>query len=56
MIYYTWPQTEGAFELYDMEDDQEEIHDLYASLKSVANPMREELLDSLASANHKYQN
>jgi len=56
MIYYTGDQIEDTFELYDMEDDQEEMHDLYASLKTVANPMREELLDNLVSANRKYQN
>lgn len=55
MIYYTGHPIEDTFELYDIEDDQEEMNDQYSSLKSIASSMREELLDNLAYVNHKYQ-
>ena len=55
MTCYKRHQAEDIYELYDMEDDQEEIKNLYPSLKSVSDSMREEILSSLDTVNSAYQ-
>ena len=55
MTYYKGYQAEDNFELYNIEDDREEIRNLYPSLKAVSDTMREELLSSLETANSRYQ-
>jgi hypothetical protein len=41
------------FELYDLENDLEELTDLYSTQPAIAASMREELLASLRAANLK---
>jgi len=55
MTYYKGYQAEDNFELYNIEDDREEIRNLYPSLRAVSDTMREELLSSLETANGRYQ-
>lgn len=51
MIYYTGYDKDDSFELYDLENDVEELTDLYPSQPAIASLMREELLAKLADAN-----
>ena len=53
MIYYTGYEKEDAFELFDMENDLEEMTNLYSSQSQVAASMRDELLERLHKANMK---
>ncbi len=53
LIYYTGYEKDDAFELYDLENDLEELVDLYPSQPSVAATMREELLAKLNDVNLK---
>jgi arylsulfatase A-like enzyme len=53
MIYYTGYGQEDLFELYDLENDLEELTDLYSTQPAIAASMREELLASLRAANLK---
>ncbi len=58
LIYYKgYEQYNGrdAFELYDMENDPEEMNDLYSDNPSIAGPLREELFAKIDSVNAKYK-
>lgn len=52
--YYTGYEPEDSFELYDIEDDPEELRDLYPALPTIAKQMREELLEAFWTANEPY--
>jgi arylsulfatase A-like enzyme len=56
MIYYTGYGREDAFELYHLQEDLEELDDLYASQPEIAGPMRDELLETLQEANRGFEN
>lgn len=51
MIYYTGYEKEDSFELYDLENDLEELTDLYSTQPDIAAQMREELIARLHQAN-----
>lgn len=52
LIYYLgYPGYEDSFELYDLQDDIEELDDLFKKDIVTASIMREELLEALATAN-----
>ena len=51
LIYYTGYETEDSFELYDHENDLEELNDLYPQQPAIAKSLRAELLDKLSEAN-----
>ncbi len=53
LIYYTGYEKEDSFELYDLENDLEELTDLYSANPVVAASMREELLTQFHQANAK---
>jgi arylsulfatase A-like enzyme len=58
LIYYKGlEQYKGAdtFELYDMESDPEEIHDLFSGEPAAAKPLQDELLGKIESENSKYR-
>jgi arylsulfatase A-like enzyme len=55
LIYYTGYEPEDSFELYDLETDVEEIHDLYPARPEIAGKLKQELLDSLSDVNKPYQ-
>lgn len=51
IIYYTGYEKDDAFELYDLQEDIEELNDLSNSLKEVFSSMRDELLARLRESN-----
>jgi arylsulfatase A-like enzyme len=53
LIYYTGYEKTDSFELYDLENDLEELTDLYPSEPSIASAMREELLAKFHAADLK---
>ena len=55
MIYYAGYETEVSFELYDLENDYEELEDLYPSQPSFSKVLKDELLEKLDSVNAKYR-
>ena len=55
MIYYTGLESNDSFELYDLQNDSEELHDIYPELPVSAEPLREELLEELAKVNSNYK-
>jgi arylsulfatase A-like enzyme len=56
LIYYTgYPQYPETFELYNLNEDIEETRDLFLEDTSTAGRMKEELLDTLATANRYFK-
>jgi len=56
LIFYRGYYYEGdKFELYDLQNDPEELNDLYSSDSSIAQPLREELLAKLEAVNAPYK-
>ena len=53
LVYYTGYEAEDSFELYDLDDDIEELTDLYPDQPAFAKSMREELLEAFFEANKK---
>jgi arylsulfatase A-like enzyme len=51
LIYYRGYEKQDAFELYDLENDVEELDDLYPQKPSAARSLQEELLTRLDEAN-----
>lgn len=47
--------SEDSNELYNMDDDLEELHDLYNSEKAIASRMKNELLETLRAGDQEYQ-
>jgi arylsulfatase A-like enzyme len=54
IIYYTGYKEEDAFELYDLEEDLEEMRDLYVEKPAFATRMKDELLETLFESNKPY--
>lgn len=54
LVHYQYPNYSG-FEFYDMDDDPEELTDLFPSAPSLAKQMREELLQKIDEFNRPYQ-
>jgi len=55
IAYFGYPGFDGAYELYNLETDSEEMHDLIQKEPSVFASLKEELLDTLADANRPYE-
>ena len=55
LIYYTGHDARDSYELYDLENDYEELTDLYPEQPSFSPYMQEELLEKLDSVNAKYR-
>lgn len=53
--YFGYRGFEEAYELYDIENDPEELEELSAGKPAEFAPMKEELLDNLADANRPYE-
>jgi arylsulfatase len=51
LIYYNYPHYAGRFEFYDLQNDPEELDDLFTSDNPIATTMRAELEQKLAQAN-----
>jgi arylsulfatase A-like enzyme len=54
LMYYTGYEADESFELYDLDQDAEELQDLYPDNPSEAKRMKDELLDALDRANQPY--
>lgn len=52
--YMGYPKKPEVFELYHLQDDPEEIKDLFEADPTTASLMKEEMLDSLADANRPF--
>jgi len=52
--YFGYPGYDGVYELYNLEDDPEEMRDLSTPGLDVFDTLKEELLDNLAEANRPY--
>ncbi|MBK8615879.1 MAG: sulfatase-like hydrolase/transferase [Anaerolineales bacterium] len=55
LIYYSGYEAEASFELYDLENDYEELEDLYPSQPSFLKALKDELLEKMDSVNKKYR-
>ncbi len=56
LIYYTgYPQYPEVFEMYDLNEDREEMKDLFSEDTVTAARLKEELLDTLAEANRRFK-
>ncbi|HJS17400.1 MAG TPA: sulfatase-like hydrolase/transferase [Anaerolineales bacterium] len=56
LAYYSYPKDEyEKFEFYDLEADREELKDLYPSRPSLADEMRDELLQKVSEVNKPFQ-
>ena len=53
LVYYTGYEAEDSFELYDLDDDIEELTDLFSDQPAFAKSMKEELLEAFFEANKK---
>jgi arylsulfatase A-like enzyme len=54
LIHYQYPNYSN-FELYNLEDDPEEMNNLFPSGTSLGNQMKEELLQKVDEFNHPYE-
>ena len=54
LIYYTGYEAKDSFELYDLENDSEELEDLFPAQPVIAKKLKEELLDKLSDVNKPY--
>ncbi|RJP52714.1 MAG: DUF229 domain-containing protein [Anaerolineaceae bacterium] len=54
LIFYQYPEHSG-FEFYNMDDDPEELRDLFPSAPSLAGQMQQELLDKVDEFNAPYK-
>ncbi len=55
LIYYTgYPKKPEVFELYNLQDDPDEMKDLFSADTVTATSMKQELLDALADADRPY--
>jgi arylsulfatase A-like enzyme len=54
LIYYNYPDYSG-FEFYNMDEDPEEMRDLYPSAPSLARQMKQELLEKVEEFNAPYK-
>ncbi len=52
--YFGYPLHQDAYELYDVDNDPEELNDLYESRKELAQPLRAELLSKLEEVNRPF--
>jgi hypothetical protein len=55
LIYYVgYEDHDGVFEMYDLNNDPEELKDLYLSHKSIASALERELLNKIEGVNKPY--
>lgn len=55
LIYYIGYEAEDSFELYDLENDYEELNDLHPARPAISKVMKDELLEKLNTVNAKYR-
>jgi hypothetical protein len=56
LFFFTgYPDHSDTFELYDLHEDLNELHDLFKKDITTASLLKEELLDTINTANHNFQ-
>jgi arylsulfatase A-like enzyme len=56
LFFFTgYPDHADAFELYDLQEDPDELHDLFKEDITTAAQLKEELLDTIHTANRNFQ-
>ncbi len=56
LFFFTgYPDHQDAFELYNLQEDPDELHDLFRSDITTASRMKDELLEAINTANRNYQ-
>ena len=56
LLFFTgYPDHRDAFELYNLREDPEELHDLFREVTTVASQMKDDLLEAVTTANRNYQ-
>jgi hypothetical protein len=55
LVYYTGYGGEDSFELYDLDEDLDELNDLYRENPAIATRMKDELLEAFHAANRHTQ-
>jgi hypothetical protein len=54
-LFMGYPGHSDTFELYDLQEDPEELHDLFRRDINTASDMKDELLEAIDTANHNTQ-
>ncbi len=54
LTYYSYPNIQ-RFELYNLKQDPDELHNLYDQAQDIAGPMKDELSNKLSKANKPYK-
>jgi hypothetical protein len=54
LVYYSYEDYDGTIELFDLENDPEELNDLSISRQSLAAELKNELLQKLEEVNQPY--
>ena len=55
IAYFGYPDYDNVYEMYNLEEDPEEVRDLFQVDLSTFSRLKEELLDHLEDANRPYQ-
>jgi hypothetical protein len=56
LFFYTgYPNHPDMFELYNLQEDPDELHDLFRRDITTASQMKDELLEAINTANRNYQ-
>ncbi|MGE5073170.1 MAG: sulfatase/phosphatase domain-containing protein, partial [Anaerolineae bacterium] len=55
LTYYEYPDEWQGVEFYDLNEDPEELNNLYGQMPSAARPMQDELMERLSEANAPYK-
>ena len=57
IFFFTgYPDFPDTFELYNLHEDPNELHDLFKEDINTASHLKQELQDAISTANHKFQN
>ena len=55
IAYFGYPDYDNVYELYNLEDDPEEMQNLASIEMDTFSQLKEEMLDALAEANRPYE-
>ena len=56
LFFFTgYPDHPDRFELYDLQEDPDELHDLFSRDINMASQMKDELLEAISAANRNYR-
>ena len=56
LFFFTgYPKHLDTFELYNLQEDPDELQDLFKEDINTASQLKEELLDAISTANHNFE-